>query len=102
MLLPGRPQSTPQALTTGSWARKRIIAYISGTSLVILDGVNKLIQTLYPSEEHRLQACTLDERTGKIACCADGKVWVFRPNGRGGDYLKVGKLRPSSAGGMGS
>ncbi|KAF8253872.1 hypothetical protein K440DRAFT_652074 [Wilcoxina mikolae CBS 423.85] len=86
MLLPGRPQSTPQALCTGEWQRKRIVAYISGTSIIILGGVDKLIQTIYL--EHRLEAIAFDENTGKIAVCAKGKVYVFRPNGRAEGYLK--------------
>ena len=71
-LLPGRPQSTPQALCTGEWQRQRIVAYISGTSVVILaDGVDNLVQTIYlPC---RLHAVTFDEKhTGKIAVCAAG------------------------------
>ena len=71
-LLPGRPQSTPQALCTGEWQRQRIVAYISGTSVVILaDGVDNLVQTIYlPC---RLHAVAFDEKhTGKIAVCAAG------------------------------
>jgi hypothetical protein len=94
MLLPGRPQSTPQALCTGEWQRKCIIAYISGTSIIIFGGVDKLIQTIYL--EHRLGAIAFDENTGKIAVCAEGKVYVFRPNGRAEGYLKVSSIAHGS------
>jgi len=90
MILPGRPQSTPQTLCTGEWQRKRVVAYISGTSIIILGGVDKLIQTIYL--EHRLEAIAFDENTGKIAVCAVGKVYVFRPNGKAEGYLKVSAI----------
>ena len=98
-LLPGRPQSTPQALCTGEWQRQRIVAYISGTSVVILaDGVDNLVQTIYLP--HRLHAVAFDEKhTGKIAVCAagggidgsdgdggdgQGAVWVYAPEALAG------------------
>ncbi|TGZ83117.1 WD40 repeat-like protein [Ascodesmis nigricans] len=85
MLLPGRPLPVPQALCTGEWNRKRIIAYISNTSLVILTGVNKLLQTIY--HDQQLTAIALHEASGKLAVATGNLVHVYTPTARGNGYI---------------
>ena len=88
MLLPGKPHSSLQALCTAEWQRKRFVIYISGSAVVILAAVDKLVQTIY-LDSGPLAAVAFDESTGKIAVCAGSNVWVLEPNGRGEGYLKV-------------
>ncbi|KAF1981333.1 WD repeat protein-like protein [Aulographum hederae CBS 113979] len=80
-ILPGKPQAKLQAVTTGCWEHKQIIAYVSGNALVILDSPHHLLQTTYEEEGNTLNAVALDETSGKIATCYGATVLVYQPYG---------------------
>ncbi|KAL2144684.1 hypothetical protein VTI28DRAFT_8712 [Corynascus sepedonium] len=86
-VLPGKPESRLQALTTGCWAGRQITAYITGNALVILGAPDELLQTVYDDDTEPLQAIALDEASGKIAVCTRHVVRVYQPlgAGRGGE-----------------
>ncbi|KAB5528187.1 RAVE protein 1 C terminal-domain-containing protein [Coniochaeta sp. 2T2.1] len=89
-VLPGKPQSRLQALSTGYWASRRITIYITGNGFAILAGPEKLIQTVYDDNEDPLDAIVFDEATGKIAVCTNSSVRIYRPFGLEDDALKWG------------
>ncbi|RPB10969.1 hypothetical protein P167DRAFT_508757, partial [Morchella conica CCBAS932] len=85
MLQPGRPASTPHAITTAEWSRNRLIAYISGAALIILSSPTTLLQTLY--HDHPLTAVTLDPTTGAIAVSSTNTAHIYHPDNRGEGLL---------------
>ncbi|PQE33163.1 hypothetical protein CJF32_00003678 [Rutstroemia sp. NJR-2017a WRK4] len=87
-LLPGRAQAKLQAVCTGYWDDRRLIAYITGNAFVILTGADSILQTIYDDDDDQLIAIALDEATGKIATCAKSNVRVYKPYGQGEDALK--------------
>ncbi|KAF2096638.1 hypothetical protein NA57DRAFT_67310 [Rhizodiscina lignyota] len=87
-ILPGKPQAELQAVTTGLWQDKQIIAYISGSALVILDGPNHILQTIYVEQDGDLAAVDFDEGSGKIAICSAHKVYIYKPYGHEEGALK--------------
>ncbi|KAF2488393.1 hypothetical protein BU16DRAFT_623447 [Lophium mytilinum] len=87
-ILPGRPQAKLQAVTTGLWGSLQVIAYISGNSVVVLDGYNHVLQTIYIEEEEDLEAIKLDEETGKIATCSGEHIYIYKPYGQDEGALK--------------
>ncbi|KAI9842429.1 MAG: regulator of (H+)-ATPase in vacuolar membrane [Sclerophora amabilis] len=87
-VLPGKPEAKLQAVCTGKWDGRRVIAYISGTSLVILGGVDRILQTIYHDDGLELEAVAFDEEFGKIAVCHDSTVLVYRPYGKDEGALK--------------
>ncbi|KAF4987919.1 hypothetical protein F66182_16722, partial [Fusarium sp. NRRL 66182] len=66
-VLPGRPESKLQALSTALWDGLRIVAYISGHALVILTGAQTLLQTIYVDDSESLETIAIDESSGQIA-----------------------------------
>lgn len=64
-------------------------AYISGNGLVVLEGANKLLQTIYEDEVEDLDAVALDEASGKIATCSGSTIYVYRPYGKDEGALRV-------------
>ncbi|KAI5293724.1 regulator of (H+)-ATPase in vacuolar membrane [Ascosphaera atra] len=93
-VLPGRPPAKLQAFGTVLWDDTRIVAYIAGRALVILQGPQKLLQTIYVDEVETLETIALDEASGRIAVSSGADIWVYQPF-QVGDTTKVGcrKLR---------
>ncbi|KAI9761570.1 MAG: hypothetical protein M4579_000962 [Chaenotheca gracillima] len=87
-VLPGKPQAKLQAVCAGQWDGRRVIAYISGVALVILGGVDQILQTIYHDEGTALEAVAFDEDSGKIAVCHDSTVLVYAPYGKEEGALK--------------
>ena len=87
-VLPGKAQAKLQAVTTAQWQGRRIVAYISGSALVILAGSHVLLQTIYHDESESLDAVAIDEASGKIASCSGPTVHVYRPYGQEESALK--------------
>ena len=87
-ILPGRPQSKRQAISTAHWDGLRLVAYISGNAAVISSGPHLILQTLYIDAADPLQAITIDESTGRIAVCDDHSVYIYDPTGRDEGLLR--------------
>ena len=78
-ILPGKPQAKLQAVDHGSWEGQRVVIYISGSALVILNGPQSLLQTIYHDDEteHGLEAVTYHHATGRIAAASASRVYIF-------------------------
>ncbi|CAG8949631.1 hypothetical protein HYFRA_00007865 [Hymenoscyphus fraxineus] len=87
-VLPGRPRAKLQAVCTGCWDGRRIIAYITGNAFVVLTGPETILQTIYDDDEAELDAIAFDEASGKIATCVGGDVRIYRPYGQDEGVLK--------------
>ncbi|KAJ9149269.1 Regulator of V-ATPase in vacuolar membrane protein 1 [Pleurostoma richardsiae] len=87
-ILPGKPESRLQALATGFWQSRRVIAYITGSAIAILSDHDTLLQTIYDDDEQRLEAIAFDEASGKIAVCTDRIVRIYKPFGQEEDALR--------------
>ncbi|KAG9233033.1 WD repeat protein-like protein [Amylocarpus encephaloides] len=87
-VLPGKPRAKLQAVCTGCWEGRRLIAYISGNAFVVLTGPDAILQTIYDDDDTELDAITIDEASGKIATCAGNTVRVYRPYGQDEGALK--------------
>ncbi|KAK0390029.1 hypothetical protein NLU13_3602 [Sarocladium strictum] len=87
-VLPGKPRSRLQGLTTGCWDSRHISAYITGSAFTILRGSQTILQTIYDDDDAPLEAITLDEATGKIATCTAKQVRIYKPFGLEHDALK--------------
>ncbi|GAW22071.1 hypothetical protein ANO14919_116060 [Xylariales sp. No.14919] len=87
-VLPGKPEASLQAISTGYWDGKRIIVYITGNALSILSDPATLLQSIYDDDSRRLDAVAFDEVSGKIAACTDGTIRIYRPLGHTYDSLK--------------
>ncbi|KIW12484.1 hypothetical protein PV08_09761 [Exophiala spinifera] len=87
-ILPGRPQSKRQALSTAHWDGLRLVAYVSGNAAIILTGPQSVIQTIYVDTVESLLAITIDEATGRIALCDAEHVYIYRPVGRDEGVLR--------------
>lgn len=70
--------------------------YISGNAVVILDGPQNLLQTIYLDNEDDLQAVAFDEDSGKIAAASRTEVHIYRPGGKAEGVLRV-RDRPARA-----
>ncbi|KAI1499811.1 RAVE protein 1 C terminal-domain-containing protein [Biscogniauxia marginata] len=88
VILPGKPEASLQAVSTGYWDGKRIIVYITGNALAILSDPDTILQTIYDDDERKLDAVSFDESSGKIAACTDTTIRVYRPLGHTDDSLK--------------
>jgi len=95
-VLPGRPEASLQAISTGYWDGKRIVVYITGNAISILCNPGTLIQTIYDDDDRKLEAVAVDESSGKIAACTDATVRIYRPLGHADDSLKVSLSEPSA------
>ena len=108
-ILPGKPQARLQAVTTGSWEGKQIIACIRsclclgckaanlsffGNAVIILDGPNSILQTIYLELSDELIAIVLDELSGKVAAASSSTVHVYKPYGRDEGALRVCRPYP--------
>ncbi|KAI9784405.1 MAG: regulator of (H+)-ATPase in vacuolar membrane [Peltula sp. TS41687] len=87
-VLPGKPQPTLQAISTGRWSGRRIVAYISGQALTILCGPDIICQTIYHDGSEPLQAVAFDETSGKVATCSERGIYIYKPNGQARDGFK--------------
>ncbi|KAI0156401.1 RAVE protein 1 C terminal-domain-containing protein [Xylariaceae sp. FL1272] len=87
-ILPGKPEASLQALSTGYWDSRRIVVYITGNALSILSGPDAVLQTIYDDDDSSLEAVAFDESSGKIAACTHSTVRVYRPLEHAGDALK--------------
>ncbi|RMD44422.1 hypothetical protein DV735_g730, partial [Chaetothyriales sp. CBS 134920] len=86
-ILPGRPRSKRQAISTARWDGRRLVAYISGNSAIIATGPQDILQTLYINTETSLNAIAIEETSGQIAVCGGKNVYVYRPIGTDEDVL---------------
>ncbi|KAI1629251.1 glycylpeptide N-tetradecanoyltransferase [Exophiala viscosa] len=91
-ILPGRPQSKRQALSTAHWDGLRLVAYISGNAAVLLSGPQTIIQTIYVDTVDTLTAITIEETTGRIALCDADHVYIYRPVGREEGVLRWSQI----------
>ncbi|KAI0423738.1 WD repeat domain-containing protein [Xylaria sp. FL1042] len=87
-VLPGKPEASLQAVSTGYWDGRRIIVYITGNALSILSDATTVLQTIYDDDSRPLEAVAFDESSGKIAACTDETVRIYRPLGHMDDSLK--------------
>ncbi|KID88761.1 WD repeat protein [Metarhizium guizhouense ARSEF 977] len=79
-VLPGQPPPRLQGVTTGFWDGRHQNVYISGSAFTILDGVYRILQTVYDDDnEQHLDAIAIDESSGKIATCTAEQVRIYRP-----------------------
>ncbi|KAI0142584.1 regulator of V-ATPase in vacuolar membrane protein [Hypoxylon sp. NC0597] len=84
-VLPGQPEASLQAVSTGYWDGKRVTVYITGNALAILSDPETILQTIYDDDERRLEAVAFDESSGKIAASTDATVRIYRPLSHGDD-----------------
>ncbi|TPX19515.1 regulator of (H+)-ATPase in vacuolar membrane [Coccidioides immitis] len=87
-VLPGRPPAKLQALSTALWDGSRIVAYVSGCALVILEGPHRILQTIYLDDADSLEAVVVEESSGKIAVCSWQNVFIYEPYRVGADRPK--------------
>lgn len=92
-VLPGKPEASLQAISTGYWDGRRIVVYVTGNALSILSNPGTILHTIYDDDSRSLEAVAFDESSGKIAACTDGTVRIYRPLGHDHDSLKVSPLR---------
>ncbi|KAL7624730.1 regulator of (H+)-ATPase in vacuolar membrane [Parahypoxylon ruwenzoriense] len=102
VVLPGQPEASLQAVSTGYWKCKRVIVYITGDALTILSGPNTILQTIYDNDERKLEAVAFDEFSGKIAACTAATVRIYRPLSHGDDDSPKWALQTSVDIGEGS
>lgn len=78
-ILPGKPQTQLQAACTGSWEGQLVVAYISGSAVVICNGPDSLLQTIYHEDlsDEGLVAITYHGESGKIAVASTDTVYVY-------------------------
>ncbi|KAK2738326.1 regulator of (H+)-ATPase in vacuolar membrane [Myotisia sp. PD_48] len=79
-VLPGRPSQKLQAIGTALWEGIRVVVYISGHAVVILNGAHSLLQTIYVDDVPILSAVAIDEAFGRIAVCGGTTVLVYQPS----------------------
>ncbi|KAI1825066.1 RAVE protein 1 C terminal-domain-containing protein [Xylaria intraflava] len=87
-VLPGKPEASLQAISSGCWDGKQITVYVTGNALSILSDPATLLQTIYDDDRRKLEAVAVDEFSGKIAACTDETVRIYRPLGHERDALK--------------
>lgn len=87
-VLPGRPAASLQALCSAYWNGLRVIVYISGNALVILNGARELIQTIYVDNVANLNAVTIEETSGRIAAVGESHLHIYEPRGRDEGLLR--------------
>ncbi|KAK5084491.1 regulator of (H+)-ATPase in vacuolar membrane [Lithohypha guttulata] len=83
-ILPGRPQSSRQALCTVNWDGLRLVAYISGTTVIVFNGRREVLQSILVDDANSLFSLSIDEQSGNIAVADKSSVYIYRPIGR--DY----------------
>lgn len=77
-ILPGRPQAQLQAVSTGVFEGQTVICYISGSALIICNGPDSLLQTIYHDDDASgLVAVCYDPRSAKIATASGDHVYVY-------------------------
>ncbi|KAI4734859.1 hypothetical protein E4T50_14619 [Aureobasidium sp. EXF-12298] len=79
-ILPGRPQAQLQAVSTGAFEGQTVICYISGNALIICNGPDSLLQTIYHDDllpPSALVAVSYDHRTAKIATASSDNVYIY-------------------------
>ncbi|KAI5211485.1 hypothetical protein AUEXF2481DRAFT_1472 [Aureobasidium subglaciale EXF-2481] len=79
-VLPGRPQAQLQAVCTGVFEGQTVISYISGSALIICNGPDSLLQTIYHDElppGSGLVAVSYDHRSAKIATASADNVYIY-------------------------
>ncbi|KAH8816301.1 WD repeat protein-like protein [Xylogone sp. PMI_703] len=86
-VLPGKAEAKLQAVCTSHWNDRQLTGYVSGDALIILDGADGIVQTIY-NEGTELSAIAIDEGSGKIAICAGSGVHVYKPYGEDENALK--------------
>ncbi|KAI4716378.1 hypothetical protein E4T48_07421 [Aureobasidium sp. EXF-10727] len=79
-ILPGRPQAQLQAVSTGVFEGQTVICYISGSALIICNGPDSLLQTIYHDDlvpPSALVAVSYDYRSAKIAAASNDNVYIY-------------------------
>ena len=64
-------------------------AYISGNAVIILQGPQEILQTIYVDDVDELEAMTIEESSGTIAVCSQDQLYIYGPIGRDEGVLKV-------------
>ncbi|KAI4764718.1 hypothetical protein E4T52_03157 [Aureobasidium sp. EXF-3400] len=79
-ILPGRPQAQLQGVSTGVFEGQTVICYISGNALIICNGPDSLLQTIYHDDlvpPSSLVAVSYDHRSAKIATASNDNVYLY-------------------------
>ncbi|GAM89950.1 hypothetical protein ANO11243_079900 [Dothideomycetidae sp. 11243] len=78
-ILPGQPQAELHAVDHGYHEGQLVVAYLSGTSLILLDGPDSIIQTLTPNKdsEDDLIVVKYQKDTARIAVASATHVYVY-------------------------
>ncbi|KAI5195420.1 hypothetical protein E4T39_08237 [Aureobasidium subglaciale] len=79
-ILPGRPQAQLQAVSTGVFEGQTVISYISGSALIVCNGPDSLLQTIYHDDLPPgcgLVAVSYDQRSAKIATASADNVYIY-------------------------
>lgn len=78
-ILPGKPQAQLQAVCAGAWEGQLVVAYVSGSALVICNASDSLLQTIYHDDigDQGLIAVTYHAETGKIAAASKNTVYIY-------------------------
>jgi hypothetical protein len=79
-ILPGRPQAQLQGVSTGVFEGQTVICYISGSALIICNGPDSLLQTIYHDDllpPSALVAVSYDHRSAKIATASNDNVYLY-------------------------
>lgn len=78
-ILPGSPNSKLQAIDCGLYDGKTILVYISGQTLVILDGPQSIVQTICHDDlqDDSLCAVIYHKAIGKIATASSRKIFIY-------------------------
>ncbi|KAF4554481.1 putative RAVE protein 1 [Elsinoe fawcettii] len=78
-ILPGQPQAELQALDYGYHEGQLVVAYISGSSIVLLNGPQSPLQTIHTDEslEDDLVVVRYHQTTSKIATASKSRVYIY-------------------------
>ncbi|PNS15297.1 Regulator of V-ATPase in vacuolar membrane protein 1 [Sphaceloma murrayae] len=78
-ILPGQPQAQLHGLDYGYHEGQLVVAYISGSSIVLLNGPHSILQTIDTGDQfgNELVAVKYHEASGRIAAASKSKVFTF-------------------------
>ncbi|KAG8629235.1 hypothetical protein KVT40_003100 [Elsinoe batatas] len=78
-ILPGQPQAELHALDHGYHEGQLVVTYISGSSIVLLNGPQSVLQTIETDDslENDLHVVKYHQHTGRIAAASKSKVYIY-------------------------
>ncbi|KAF2227537.1 RAVE protein 1 C terminal-domain-containing protein [Elsinoe ampelina] len=78
-ILPGQPQAELHALDHGYHEGQLVVTYISGSSIVLLNGPQSVLQTIETDDslENDLHVVKYHQHTGRIAAASKSKVHIY-------------------------